>query len=75
MRKKTKILTALLLISLVRSSYSDMFSGTVYNDENKPLANVQVTVPALQKGVVTDSSGTFHIDIPPGNYAMGFHPK
>ncbi len=73
MRKKTKILTALLLISLVRSSYSDMFSGTVYNDENKPLANVQVTVPALQKGVVTDSSGTFHIDIPPGNYAMGFH--
>jgi iron complex outermembrane receptor protein len=73
MRKKKKILTALLLISLVRSSYSDMFSGTVYNDENKPLSNVQVTVPALQKGVLTDSSGTFHIDLPPGNYAMGFH--
>ncbi len=73
MRTKIKVLTAFLIIGLVRSSFAEMFSGVVYNSSNQPVSNVQVTVPALKEGTLTDSSGTFHMDLPKGNYAMEFH--
>ncbi len=53
-------------------SYADVFSGTVIDEESHPLSKVQVIVPALQTGTVTDSSGTFKLDLPHGNYAVEF---
>lgn len=38
-------------------------SGTVYDDNNNPLPGVQVSIPALSKGTLTNSDGFYELTI------------
>jgi iron complex outermembrane receptor protein len=53
-------------------SHANVFSGRVADERSNPLSEVQVIVPALQTGTVTDSSGTFKLNLPHGTYAIEF---
>ena len=49
-------------------------SGTLTDSNNKPIEYIIVEIPALQKGVVTDSVGKYRIsNIPVGSYKVLFY--
>lgn len=50
-------------------------SGQVKDPSGSPLANVQVIIPALQKGVKTDAAGAYKLEnVPAGSYVVEFRP-
>ncbi len=64
-------------VSLFLSSFADAatLSGRVTDPSGKPLADVQVAIPALQQGAKTDESGAYKIEnVPNGRYAVEYRP-
>ena len=66
-------LSSLTVLLYCVSSHAASLSGQVKDPANKPLANVRVVIPALQRGAQTDASGAFKIEnLPAGRYAVEF---
>ena len=64
---------SLLFIATYMGTYAqNSLSGRVANaTDNTPLEQVEVYFPQLEKGIVTDSNGTFRInDLPSGSYKL-----
>ncbi len=75
MKKHRRAAILFPLMALAGWASANTLSGHVSDPSGKPLANVQVVIPALQKGAKTDDSGNYKIaDVPPGNYAVQFKP-
>jgi iron complex outermembrane receptor protein len=65
--------TGLILYLAVQMSLAATLSGVVTDEKNAPAADVQVVVPAVQKGTRTDSTGAYKIEaLTPGSYAVEF---
>lgn len=66
-------ISGLLTAALGLSGYAATLSGVVTDEKNAPAADVQVVIPAVQKGIKTDSSGNYKIEgISAGNYVVEF---
>jgi iron complex outermembrane receptor protein len=64
------VLTVTLFSNL---SLSQDLAGTVINEDQDPLPNVNVFIPALQRGTTTNSNGRFAFQsLPPGVYTVRF---
>jgi iron complex outermembrane receptor protein len=64
------IVVALLMAS-VSLSYALTLSGAVVDQQNVPLSNVNVTIPALHRGTVTSQDGRFAFpNLPAGVYTV-----
>lgn len=54
-------------------SFAQVLTGTVYDEDDVPFANVNVTLPALNRGTTTHLSGEFKIEkLPVGIYMIQF---
>ncbi len=68
-------LASLFVVLSQASSLAAVLSGRVRDPGGKPLANVQVIVPALQRGTKTDESGSYKLEnLPAGDYVVQFRP-
>lgn len=47
-------------------------TGKVVDEQNRPLAGVNVTIEGSLVGVATSSNGTFFLNLKPGNYTLTF---
>ncbi len=56
-----KYIITTLIVSLSISGYSQKILGTVHDENGIPLRYAHVIIPALNKGSVSDSNGTFTI--------------
>jgi len=75
---KTKInylIISLLLVAggFIQNSFAQTLSGIVSDETNTPLPEVNVSLPALHRGAVTDKQGRFTINkLHPGVYTIEF---
>lgn len=66
MRKRFLLFMLLLSFSVLHAQ-ERMVTGKVTNEKSEPLQGVNVMVKGASKGVVTDQSGAFKINVPKGN--------
>ena len=66
-RFRAVFIAMLLFASTALHAQQQSVSGTVYDDQNKPLANASVQVSGTKKGTVTDEQGRFTILVSKGN--------
>jgi len=60
-----------MLTAAPRNGFSLELSGRIVDEKGVPLSNVTVSLPALQRHTLTDSSGHYLFrDLPPGVYAV-----
>ena len=57
----TGVLFFLFLSFLSGTLHAQSLSGIVYDETNIPLPGVQVHIPAIHKGAITDINGTFRL--------------
>jgi len=58
---------------LTQLATANVLSGQVKDPSGKPLSDVQVVIPAVQRGARTDASGAYKVDdVPPGSYVVEF---
>ena len=75
LRRSSLFVAALAATLLPGLADAATLSGQVKDPSGQPLSNVQVVVPALQKGAKTDASGSYKIEgLPAGSYAVEFRP-
>lgn len=60
-------------IVVANLSWASGLKGHVYNEQNEPLAFVNVYVPEIRKGTTTNEEGYFKLSLPAGEYAVDFH--
>ncbi len=74
MKSFTILYIALLTgISPMTQMYAQKISGEVRDADGRPLAGVNVIVPALQRGAATDTAGVFTIEkLPAGVFVVEF---
>jgi len=66
-------LSSLTLLIAAVPSLAATLSGQVTDEKNAPAGDVQVILPALQKGTKTDSTGAYKLEgLPPGTYVAEF---
>jgi len=61
---KTKIFVLLLALTNVVSAQQNSISGRVLDNENKPLPGATIVVKGTTVGTVSESDGTFQLQIP-----------
>lgn len=62
-----------MLVCTTGVTVAQNFSGTVVDEKQAPLPNVNVAIPALKRGTVTDIAGNFKFQkLPAGFYAVQF---
>ncbi len=71
-RRLAALTVAVLLAAASVSADAATLSGTLTDENGKPLPGARVTVPALKKGVLTDANGKYALDVPAGGYAVKF---
>lgn len=63
----------LAIVGLVQVSFAQSLSGTVVDESNTPLPYVNVSLPTLHRGAVTNDQGKFIIEkLRPGVYLVEF---
>jgi len=64
----------LLLFSICANlSFAESFTGTVLDEHKSPLADVNITIPALKRGISTNQAGQFTFEnLPTGIYTVQF---
>jgi len=66
-------ISGFLIIAAGLSCHAATLSGQVTDEKNSPAVDVQVVVPALQRGAKTDNAGAYKIEgLPAGSYAVEF---
>lgn len=64
-------LLSIAVLGFVQMLSAATLSGQITNEKNTPAGDVQVVVPAVQKGAKTDSTGSYKIEnLPPGSYVV-----
>src|SRR5258708_40257016 len=62
-----------LIMACASLSHAAALSGQVTDEKNAPASDVQVVVPALQRGTKTDNTGAYKLEnIPSGVYAVEY---
>ncbi len=69
---KTSVFASAFLLALSSSARAAALKGRLTDEADKPFAGVRVSVPALQRGAVTASDGSFSLDVPAGSYELQF---
>ncbi|MFI5362737.1 MAG: TonB-dependent receptor [Elusimicrobiota bacterium] len=70
---KTLVYSLLCVAALARVADAATLAGSLADESGKPLAGVRVTIPALNKGALTDNDGKFSLNgVPDGDYAVEF---
>jgi outer membrane cobalamin receptor len=72
---RIRLITLALLagaIALAGAAHAARVTGTVVDRDGKPIEYANVRVPALQKGAVTGTDGTFSIELPDGATLIEF---
>ena len=65
--------TVAAILALASIAGAATLKGSLTDEAGKPLAGVRVTIPALNKGVLTDKDGSFSLnDVPNGSYAVEY---
>ena len=74
-RKTGSVLSvlAMLLLSLPGIAWAQALEGQVRDTDRQPLPGVNVVIPVLQRGAVTDDNGRYVIpDLPAGTHTVEF---
>ena len=68
----TRLILTTLLFALffIGANAQSTISGTITDDSDTPLIGATVYIVELGRGVATDASGKYSIDVPPGTYTM-----
>ncbi len=62
-----------MLVCTAGAAWTQNFSGTVVDEKQAPLPTVNIVIPALKRGTVTDIAGNFKFEkLPAGIYAVQF---
>lgn len=69
---RIRLLLSILLVLAASSTYALAadFTGTIRSSEGGPIPGAAIRVPDLGAGAMTDASGRFQLDIPPGSYSV-----
>jgi len=64
------IQTADKLYAIRREDHKGILSGTVFNENNKPVELANIYIEELRKGTVADINGKYNMQIDPGRWTM-----
>jgi len=67
------LFTILLFWFSLLSSAQNKISGTISDKENKPLANVIISIPEIHKEIISDTDGKYSVsNLPNGTFKIAF---
>jgi iron complex outermembrane receptor protein len=70
MRKLSKIMSALLALSVSNQLYAEQIQGTVINENGAAVVGATVKVMGTTNVTVTNESGVFSLEVKPGSYEL-----
>jgi len=67
---RTAVLALLLALAAVPAARAAVVTGTVVDEQGKPVEYCTVAVPALKRGAAADEQGRFTLELPPGRHVI-----